>query len=521
MTDAPKHLPPNLGDTFSAMLRQDLGFFVAKAAQTVMPGVEFLSNWHIDAMVYPIQQMIDGDLNRLIINVHPRMGKSLLASVALPMYLLMRNPALQIMCVSYSDQLATTLHNLSRSLGKDSWYQCLNPQLKFRGSSGSYSHLKDTDNILQTSANGYRMAKSFGSGATGEGADWLILDDPNDMALVSSEAYRNATNNVYDTSLATRLNNKDGRIFLVTQRGHRDDLSGHLMEKGGFKCVTIEAEATQDTIYHIGYGKTHLRKKGTLIEPRRFGPAEIAERRRDLGSAGFEAQYQQNPLPPEGNIFRRSWLNLVEEPPAPLQYVVVSGDIASTQGSGDYSAFLVWGYCNGKWYLLAAERQQLDFPRLVAFYREFDERYEPDFTVIEAAGVGKPFVDRMRELGMTHIDAAQVKGSKEERATAVTPLLEQGLVLIVKSMANRGPFEAELLAFPSGRHDDMVDAFTLALSRRTDLLRMANHHRRPIRKDLPKAKGILPTLRMVGLGQQEAPTPRQSYFQRNRDGFPF
>jgi hypothetical protein len=306
MTSGSNPKSPGYQEALQALLRQNLGLFAAKAAQTVMPGVEFLRNWHIDAMVARIQRMIDGELNRLIINVHPRMGKSLLASVSLPMYLLMKNPALQIMCVSYSDQLATTFHNQSRGLSKLAWYQTLNPQLQFRGSHSSTSHLKDTDTILQTSANGYRMAKSFGTGATGEGADWLILDDPNDMAQLSSEAYRNKVNETFDLSLASRLKNKDGRILLVTQRGHVDELSGHLIEKGGFEVLTIEAVASQDTTYDTGGGKTYLRKKGELIEPRRFGPAEIAERRRDLGSAGFEAQYQQNPLPPDGNIFRRS-----------------------------------------------------------------------------------------------------------------------------------------------------------------------------------------------------------------------
>ena len=181
------------------------------------------------------------------------------------------------------------------------------------------------------------------------------MDDPNDMSQINSEAHRNKIKETFDQTISTRLNDKNGRILLVTQRGHIDDLSGHLIEKGGFKLLRIEGVASEDTTHDLGHGRTYNRKKGELIDPRRFGDKEIEERRRDLGHSGFETQIQQRPQPPEGNLFKREWLSIVDVIPE-FQYVIITGDIAGSLGRGDYTAFLVWGYFDEIWYLIAAHR---------------------------------------------------------------------------------------------------------------------------------------------------------------------
>jgi len=102
-------------------------------------------------------------------------------------------------------------------------------------------------------------------------------------------------------------------------------------------------------------------------------------------------------------------------------------------------------------------------------------------------GLGKFFIQRLHELGYRHVLPATVKGDKHIRAEAITPLLERGEVVILRSMNLYEPFMAELLGFPSSRYDDMVDAFTILLSKRDGVLRMAQQHRREIRRNLPIA----------------------------------
>jgi phage terminase large subunit-like protein len=126
-------------------------------------------------------------------------------------------------------------------------------------------------------------------------------------------------------------------------------------------------------------------------------------------------------------------------------------------------------------------------PQGIELYRKLDETYEPDVAVIEANGLGKGFVQRLHELGYRHVQPTIVKGDKHIRAEAITPLLERGEVAILRSMNLYEAFMAELLGFPSAPYDDMVDAFTILLSKREGALRMAQQYRRESRRNLPIA----------------------------------
>lgn len=494
-----------------AILRRDSLSFFERAVSTIMPGVKYEPGWHIALMADVFEEMVYGDLTRVIFNIHPRMAKSSFFSISAPMFLLMQNPSCQIMCLSYSDPLASQFHQVSRLLSKQPWYRELNPQLKFKSANESAGILKETGSILQTTQLGNRQARSFSGSVTGSGGDWLMMDDANDISQINSEANRTKIKETYDQTISTRLNNKEGRIILVTQRSHIDDLSGHLIEKGGFKHIKVEAIASERTTYSFANHRPYIREKGELIDPRRFGGKEMEERRRDLGAAAFEAQYQQNPQPPEGNIFKLKWLNIVKKVPV-FQYVIISGDIAGTQGRGDYSAFLVWGYFDELWYLIAAHRDKVDLPGVVRLYRKLDEYYAPDFTIIEQNTIGAGFISRLNELGYAHVQGLTVVGDKVARAEGITPLLERKQVAFLKTMPLYEKFMDELLSFPSSKNDDMVDALTLALTYRQRILAVANHHRRPQRRDLPQAPGSMLEVRITTFGNSSG--VRDHYAER-------
>lgn len=496
-----------------AILRRNSLSFFERAVPTIMPGVEYMPNWHIALMADVFEEMLYGDLKRVIFNIHPRMAKSSFFSVSVPIFLLVQDPSCQIMCLSYSDQLASQFHQASRLLSRQPWCRELNPELKFKSANGSAGILKETGAILQTTQLGNRQARSFSGSVTGSGGDWLIMDDANDISQINSEANRNKIKDIYDQTISTRLNNKEGRIALITQRSHIDDLSGHLIEKGGFKHIKVEAIASERITYSFANHRSYTREKGELIDPRRFGSKEMEERRRDLGSAAFEAQYQQNPQPPEGNIFKLKWLNIVKKVPE-FQYIIISGDIAGTQGRGDYSAFLVWGYFDEIWYLIAAHRDKLDLPGVVKLYRKLDEQYEPDFTIIEQNTIGAGFISRMNELGYAHVQGLTVVGDKVARAEGITPLLERKQVVFLKTMPLYERFMDELLSFPSSKNDDMVDALTLALMYRERILAVANRYRRPKRLHLPQAPGSMQEVRITVLGERTSGV-RDNYYARN------
>jgi predicted phage terminase large subunit-like protein len=208
-----------------------------------------------------------------------------------------------------------------------------------------------------------------------------------------------------------------------------------------------------------------------------------------MGSARYEAQYQQNPLPPEGNIIKAKWLKLVEKVPE-FQYVAMSVDVAGTSGTGDYSAFLVWGYRDKIWYLTDVYRERLNAVEFNSLYKKIDRTHEPDCTIIEVNGIGQSVVHYLRKDGLSHVHGASVAGDKATRCEAITPMLERGEVAILKSMNLFETLMAELLTFPAVPHDDMVDAFVLLLHRQKSVLQKSRWYRRPKRSHMPHTSEI-------------------------------
>src|SRR6516164_8486193 len=113
-------------------LRNDFNAFTDKTLATLMGSGGYLPNWHIRAITATLQRMIDGENRFLIILVPPRMGKSLMCSVALPAFLLVRDPSCKIMALSYSVHLVKKLHNHTRNILRSPWCRRLNGELQFR-----------------------------------------------------------------------------------------------------------------------------------------------------------------------------------------------------------------------------------------------------------------------------------------------------------------------------------------------------------------------------------------------------
>jgi hypothetical protein len=152
------------------ILARDFSAFVTKVFETVSPGDVYLPNWHIDAMTYAAGRVMDGTIKRLITTVPPRHLKSIVFSVALPAFLLGRDPTNRIICVSYSGELAVKHANDFRAVMTAEWYRRIFPATKI-------SREKDTQYETMTAARGYRYATSLHGTLTGAArisSYWMI-----------------------------------------------------------------------------------------------------------------------------------------------------------------------------------------------------------------------------------------------------------------------------------------------------------------------------------------------------------
>ncbi len=173
------------------VVAEDFSAFVVKVFETVSPGGEFLPNWHIEAMTYAAELLIDGKIKQLMVTVPPRHLKSIIFSVALPAFLLGQDPTKRIVCISYSNEL-TVKHSIDfRAVVSSPWYRRVFPNTKI-------SRDKDTQTETMTTARGFRYGTSVGGTLVGRGGDIFILDDPQKPDEALSETNRKSVGQWFD-----------------------------------------------------------------------------------------------------------------------------------------------------------------------------------------------------------------------------------------------------------------------------------------------------------------------------------
>ena len=413
---------------------------------------------------------------RLMITMPPRSGKSQLASRHFPAYALGRYPDLSIIATSYSADLASRMNrDVQRIMAEDS-YGRIFPESSLSEknvrSTAQGSYLRNSDIFEIVGHRGVYRSAGVGGGVTGMGADICILDDVlKDRASADSPTIRQNIWDWYTSTLYTRLA-PGGGVIVMNTRWHEDDLSGRLLdaqargEGDEWRVVNFPAIAEVD--------EPPYRKKGEALHPARYPLEQLLKIKATIGTRDWEALYQQHPVPDGGAIFKDEWLQRTWFPkdlPARFDAVIMSWDLAfkSTDAS-DFVVGQLVGRYGADYYLLDQLRGRWSFTETVAQVKELAERARARFPrtapriLIEDKANGPAVIDALKHE-VSGIVPVEPDGSKEARAHAVTALFEAGNVLLPdRSLAPWvDEYKLELTRFPSGAHDDQVDATTQAL----------------------------------------------------------
>jgi predicted phage terminase large subunit-like protein len=439
----------------AAMLRSELRFFIRKAFHTILPGTPYLPNWHIDAIVHELRRISVGEVIRLIINQPPRSLKSICVSVAYIAWLLGHDPTRRIIVVSYSNELAIELHRQFRMIIESGWYRALFPRMRVA---------RDTGTELITTAGGSRYATSVGGTLTGRGADLIVIDDPLKAEEANSDVARKRVNDWYSGTLVSRLNDKDkGAIVVVMQRLHENDLAGYLLNQRGWEHLDLPAIAIEEQVIPLDHHRVKLRSVGEILHPAREGKEALDRIKAEIGSLKFSAQYQQQPVPLEGNLIRREWIRFYDHlPQDSAGRVVQSWDIAMMTGDGNsFSVCTTWRIVGSDFFLIDVFRARLQYPDLRRKVASLAARHGAESILIENVGPGMALLqDLWRDLpqGMVRPIGQKPDGSKVDRMVAQSAKIEAGHLHLPKEAAWLDTFLLEILAFPNGRHDDQVDS---------------------------------------------------------------
>jgi predicted phage terminase large subunit-like protein len=466
---------------------RSLSEFVRQAWSILEPLTPFVPGWHIDAIIEHLEAVTRGQIRNLLINVPPRHMKSLLVSVLWPAWEWILHPERRWLYSSYAASLSIRDSVKCRTLIESPWYR------RFWGDRYSLASDQNTKTRFDNDRSGYRIATSVGGAATGEGGDRIICDDPHNVQEAESDAIRRGTTDWYDVVMSTRVNDpRTAAKVVVMQRCHQQDLSGHLLEQGGWEhlCLPAEHEGSSRST-SIGFVDPR-QIPGELLWRERFGTKEIEALKVSLGSYGAAGQLQQRPSPAGGGIFKRHWFRYWQPRGANLPPVIVRLPDGTEQAivaievpahvdlqfqswdcsfkdllTSDYVVGQVWGRLGAMFFLGDQVRARMDCPATVRAVRELFQKWPGTIAKLIEDKANGSAVIQMLAHEIPGLLPVNPQGGKIARAAAVSPLIEAGNVYLPHPLHAPwvNDFIEECVHFPNGAHDDQVDAMTQALLR--------------------------------------------------------
>jgi predicted phage terminase large subunit-like protein len=397
--------------------------------------------WDVAHLVHvrkQLQRVTNGEIKRLMLFLPPRHGKSEMVTVRYSAWWLERDPSQRVIIGAYNQTLANKFSRKVRKIARERI---------------AINRERTAVDDWETEAGGGLRAVGVGAGVAGHGGDLIVIDDPvKNREEANSPTYRDRVWDWYTDDLYTRQE-PDAAIVLIMTRWHEADLAGRILaseDAPSWTVVKLPALAMADDPLE--------RAIGAPLWPERYDAPALANYKLVLGRS-FHALFQQEPQEQEGDIFKRSWFQLVREVPSEAQRVRYWDKGASVDG--DYTAgvliarngtgeFYVEDVVRGRW--TSHERNQVmlntakEDGKEVAVYVE----QEPGSSGVDSVQ------EIIRLMAGYAVRADKVTGNKSVRAEPFAAQAEAGMVKLKRAAWNAAYID-ELTSFPNGAHDDQVD----------------------------------------------------------------
>jgi predicted phage terminase large subunit-like protein len=388
-----------------------------------------------------------GEIDRLMIFMPPRHGKSELASKRFPAWYLGRNPQKQVITASYNSDLAGDFGRQVRNIVREQRFRNVFPSVTLAEDS-------QAANRWNTSAGGSYVAAGVGTAVTGRGAHLLLIDDPvKDREEAESETRRETVYNWYSSTAYTRLM-PGGAVILIQTRWHEDDLAGRLLEaeaKGGDKWEKLILPA--------------ILSNGQALWPEWYPIDALNRTKAAIGPRDWSALYQQQPAPDDGTFFLKAWFKRHESPPERC-HVYMTSDYAVTEGDGDYTEHAIWGIDGtGRIFQLDWWHGQTASDEWIEQKLHMIRKWKP-ICAFGEAGVIQKAIEPMLKRRMTEtatrcrMEWLPSIHDKATRARAFQSRAAMGEVSLLDDERGERVLK-QLLAFPAGKHDDAVDVCSM------------------------------------------------------------
>jgi predicted phage terminase large subunit-like protein len=457
----------HLADAVEAELgRRSLHTYIQQIWPILEPKHQFVDNWHIGCICDHLEALRNNEIRNLLVNVPPRFMKSLLFAVGFPTWMWIDTPAARFVYGSYAAALSTRDAVKARRVIESAMYQ------RRYGHCYQMTTDQNVKNRYENNKTGHRISTSVTGGGTGEGGDFIFVDDPlNALDQYSPPALQQAIS-WWDETMSMRLDNpRNGHKCIVMQRLAEGDLSGHVIEKYGseYEVIMIPMRFERDRKFFTSIGWEDPRTvEGELAWPARYPEADVKSLETVLGSYSAAGQLQQRPAPLGGGLIKSTWFPRHVELPTGVMRVssldcASTGEANSSAGSA-YTARLDFAIdpVAGKAFLHNVWREQLEYPELRRATKDYlNGPSKPDVFIIENKSAGIQLAQDMKaDARKANIVLAEPTKDKVTRMILATPELEAGRVSLPTVADWLVQFLHETSQFPSGSTKDMVDCLS-------------------------------------------------------------
>jgi predicted phage terminase large subunit-like protein len=412
---------------------------------------------HHRLLISKLQAVSEGRIQRLAIFMPPGSAKSTYASVLFPPFYLANHPDHVLLACAHTTELAKRWGRRVRNLIAEHEIML--------GISLSDEAAADRWRIVQ---GGEYKAAGINTAIAGLRSDCVLVDDPvRSREDADSNLVQNRTWEWYKADVMPRAK-PESKYILIQTRWSLSDLAARIleeMENGGdqWHVLSLPAQAGENDV--LG------RKPGEFLwaDDPDYGYGDLLkEQKATQLPRNWSALYQQSPVLDTVDYFKAEWLIPYDHAP-PLDTLKTYGasDYATTKDGGDFTCHIIVGLDAAEdLYLLDVYRKQTTPDKWAEAFCDLVVKWKPLDWAEEGgqikASVG-PFLETMQRERRAWVNREPfpARGDKSVRAQSIRGRMAVKGLRVPIHAPWYADFRAELLNFPAGRHDDMVDALGL------------------------------------------------------------
>ena len=468
----------------------------------ISQGERYIPNWHHKYLCRIIDEIIAGERKDTIINIAPGSGKTEIASIHFPAYSMIKLKKVRNLNISFADSLVKRNSKRVRDLIKSTEFQELFP-CKFGTCKDDELQVLDESGKVRfesiSKAAGGQITGARGGYITDSYSGAVLLDDFDKPADMLSAVFR-ANNHVMlkNTIRSRRASSVKGKatpIISIQQRLHVNDSTQFMMDGGmgiSFDLIKIPALVTEDYVDTLPdwikqqfiddvLSSEYVERDGVKYYSYFPGKESVHDliAMWDSDSYTFLSQYQQDPVALGGNLVNVDWFQRISDtlrPPAKYDYRFVTVDTAMTTKSySDFSVLQLWGYKDGKIYMLDQRRGKWEAPELEAEMLNFEKTSRATNQtdgilrkiIIEKKASGIGLIQSASRVMRTPVEPYIPDNDKLTRVMSALPQIKAGNVILPESATWLNGLLTEIAAFTaddSHAHDDQVDCITMAVN---------------------------------------------------------